>query len=196
MEHAKTIKEFIPSVEEALLFKREWIATKTDYASYKELSSAFVNKTLTKEILSKQCNLIYRTYNQRAAIKKRLLSAEYLMSIDNLEGRLLGGDLSLPDEIVRGNSGNQFVFAVMFCHHSNPSAFYGCTGNSIHTIIELNKHDRFWNMELHEMELKKYALFHSVMDSFVNYYHLEKLSHIELDIMLRGISRIIEKKEK
>ena len=51
-------------------------------------------------------------------------------------------------------------------------------------------------MELHEMELKKYALFHSVMDSFVNYYHLEKLSHIELDIMLRGISRIIEKKEK
>lgn len=194
MAHATTFETFIPSVEEALFYKREWLRSETtDRTNYDELSSAFSTNSENEDAFTRQCELIYRAYNQRAKIERRILSANYLMSISNLKERIFNGDLTLPDEIIKGNDGEQFVFAVMFCHHSNPTVYYACTGNTRHIIVELNKFDCFWNQELKEQDLKNYVLFHSVMNSFVKYYHIETLSHLELDIMLRNASKLLVK---
>lgn len=197
MAHAKTIAEFIPSVEEALLYKRKWMQSGgRDYATYIDLLRTFKEPPVSIDVLTRQCELIYKAYNQRAAIERRSISANYLLTIDNLTERLSDGDLSLPDNIINGNIGDQFVFAVMFCHHSNPNVYFGCSDIIMNIIVALNKFDHFWNQELNNVVLRKYTIFHSVMNAFVRYYHLECLSHLELDILLRKASeKIMEEKQ-
>ncbi len=83
-----------------------------------------------------------------------------------------------------------YVFSVMFCHHSNPDSYFGCTSPVREVLVNLNRLDRFFLNDFTMNDLMDYPYFHNIMTHFVKYYHLESLTHLELDIMLRKASEL------
>lgn len=186
MAHAPTFNEFIPSVEEALLYKREWMLSNDgDYDRYITLSNVFSNRTAFKE----QCYQIYHTYAPRQDAGLRDMSAKYLETHPDILARLDKGDISAVDELKRFAGGNQYVFATMYCHHFNSKAYYAFSNPICNCLVRLNQLDEFCYL-FEERNLYDYQYFHNIMTQFVKYYHLESLTHLELDIMLRKASEL------
>lgn len=182
MEHAKKFSEFIPSVEEALLYKREWRLQGGQYFNhYQRLKVLFENPAKTQDALVAQCEEIYRSYDRRNFGRVQQ-AINGIADIQDFTSRVNKGDI---DVVMQLRPSGGYVFSVMFCHHSNPEGYFGCTRPVREALVKLNKMDCFYPNDFIEDDLTDYPYFHNIMTHFVEYYHLESLTHLELDIMLR-----------
>lgn len=187
MEHAKKFSEFIPSVEEALLYKREWrLNGGIDYNHYQNLQVLFANPADTQDTLIAQCKEIYRSYDHRN-IGRVQQAINGIADIQDFISRVNKGDI---DVVMQLRPSGGYVFSVMFCHHSNPDGYYGCTGPVREVLVKLNELDSFCKSNFVADDLTDYPFFHNTMTHFVRYYHLESLTHLELDIMLREANKL------
>ncbi len=187
MEHAKKFSEFIPSVEEALLYKREWrLDGGTDYEHYQNLQVLFANSADTQATLIAQCEEIYRSYD-RHHIGNVQQVVDGIAHIKDFYNRVKQGDIGVVMQLRRSGG---YVFSVMFCHHSNPESYFGCTSPVREVLVKLNELDSFYKSDFMADNLTDYPFFHNIMTQFVKYYHLESLTHLELDIMLRKASEL------
>lgn len=187
MEHAKKISEFIPSVEEALLYKREWrLKGGQDFNHYQRLKVLFENPANTQDALIAQCEEIYRSYDCYH-IGNVQQTVDRIAQIQNFNNRVKQGDIGVVMQL-QPSSG--YVFSVMFCHHSNPEGYFGCTSPVREVLVKLNELDSFYKSDFEASDLTDYPYFHNIMTHFVKYYHLESLTHLELDIMLRKANEL------
>jgi hypothetical protein len=187
MEHANKLSEFIPSVEEALLYKREWrLQGGQDFDHYQRLKVLFENPADTQDVLIAQCEEIYRSYDPRN-IGRVQQAIDGIAHIQDFINRARQGDI---DIVMQLRPFGGYVFSVMFCHHSNTESYFGCTSPVRETLVNLNKFDCFYPGGFTETALTDYLCFHNIMTQFVKYYHLESLTHLELDIMLRKASEL------
>lgn len=155
MEHAKKFSEFVPSVEEALLYKREWMHSDDgDYGRYRDLLDLFSNRAAIKE----QCYQIYQTYASRQKVGLRDKAAKYLETHPDILVRLTKGDISVVGELKGFAGGNQYVFATMYCHHFNPEAYYAFSKPICNCLVRLNQLDEF-SYPFEEHDLYDYPFF-------------------------------------
>ena len=92
--------------------------------------------------------------------------------------------MSLVDEIANLDL-NRFVFATMFCNHSNKK-YYGYSQPIGEMLVRLNNRDFFHEQTFEIGHLRIYDNLFNVMTAFVAYYQLSGLTTTQLDIMLKG----------
>lgn len=128
-----------------------------------------------------RCNIIYKAYGHFHR-HRAPEAATCIAGINNFDGRVQNGDISLIGEM-RARCGS--VFSAMFCHHTSPEKYYGCTRPVREVLVRLNDRDSFCNTIFSEVDLMDYPTFHRIMQRLKVFYHLEKISNRDLDIMLR-----------
>ena len=175
----QTLNGFIPSVELAREYRKEWEnPSNPDYQRYQKITRLF---TRSNSALIDRCDIIYMAYDhfhrQRAAA-----AVSCIAGIKDFTQRAQNGDLSLIGEM-RSYCGN--VFSVMFCHHSCTEKYIGFTNPVREMLVRLNNRDHFYNNAFPTAELQDYPTFHVVMQQLIFHYHLNNVSNLELDIMLR-----------
>ena len=187
MSHAQIIEEFIPSVEEALLYMREWMQPNNRiHQNYLRINEVF--EANTTDYLS-QCEILSSCYRECLAGVSRMDAVNRILAVDSNLSRIKQGDITVVDDIKVINGRRMYVFATMFCHHHNPNAYYAYSSIVGNMLIRLNRLDHFYNSFDSEY-LKLYPQFHSVMDNFVRYYHLESLTNLQIDVMLNGANNL------
>ncbi len=188
MKHPKTLNEFIPSVEQAKLYTREWRnGNGADRQHYLNLETLFSVHPAADRL--SQCHELHAAYKCLMLVN-HADAANHLATIPNLELRLKNGDPALVKEVSSINGQYQYVFATMFCHHSNPIAYYGFSNPIGEYLKRLNALDGFYGGAINDNALRNYSEYVEIMHSLEKFYHLECLSKLEIDIMLRKASEL------
>lgn len=190
MAHAPTFNEFIPSLEEALLYSREWKRPeREDHNRYLNLTRLFQHSHYNREALIQRCTAIANVYPNSLAGVSRTDAADKIMEVDLDGSRIENGDITVVDAIVDKIHElchqQKYMFATMFCNHSNPSKYYGYNHEVGSVLVELNRRDQFY-IQFDDNYLRRYVQFYNIMQSFVEYYHLEKLTTTQIDVMLKN----------
>lgn len=185
MAHAQNFKDFIPTVAEALLYEREWKRPeRIEYQRYNHLTNIFSD---TNSTTLQKCELIAKTYTECLRGVSIQDAAFHIDSIKGFANRMKSGDIALVDEIKRINDTkrNMYVFATMYCNHSNPEKFWGYSKQIGIILMNLNAYDKFCLDKMDWETLRTYSKYTEIMNCFVSYYHLQQLTTTQIDIMLR-----------
>lgn len=187
MPHALVFADFIPSVEAAKRYYREWRnGNEPDRENYQVIAPLF---TTTPTDRAAQCNRLRISYHcLRQTSDADAVS--HLGTILDLEKRLADGDPAVVNEVAQMNGINEYVFATMFCHHSNPTAYYGYSRPVGKCLMRLNILDGFCNITIDDANLRNYFSFVDIMQSLVAFYHLDGLTKQEIDIMLKKANQL------
>jgi hypothetical protein len=111
----------------------------------------------------------------------------------NIDARLKIGDPLLVDQIAKvtfsGKERRNCAFATKYCSFHNPSAFPIYDSFVDRVLRAYQKQDRFLPQALGD--LKDYARFKDVLESFVLFYDLGNINARELDYFLWGYGKEI-----
>lgn len=183
MPHAPTFTQFKPSVAEAKLYEEEWEQS-LEYRHYLTLENVFNNNNYSANAFRQRCTELNRAYHCLMFVPYANV-IQHLQNIPNLVIRLNEADLTLVDEIANINGNIRFVFATMFCNHSNKK-YYGYSRPIGEMLVRLNNRDNFYKQTFDIGHLHLYEFFFDVMNAFVAFYGLHELSTTQLDVMLKG----------
>lgn len=190
MAQVENIKQIL-SKSKFPLYEKEWKET-DDYQNYLFLNNLFFNKDTS---LTERCLAIAAIYGgvQHITIPAII---KHFSKIDNLHNRLIQGDKTLVNEMSRINGINLYVFSRMFCHHSNPGAFFGYSSKVSNALVMINDIDSFYGENLRVNNFEPYEVFDCAMKRFVVHYGLEELNKTQLDILLKKINDIVSEKKE
>lgn len=113
---------------------------------------------------------------------------QHYLTVANLSGRLLSGDVTLVDDL-RNIPGFRdcYSFATKFCSHHNPTAFSIYDTLAVNALYQFQKRDKFFNFT--KTSLSNYGIYTKVIDEFRNHYGLNNYSYKDMDKYLWLIGR-------
>lgn len=193
MIHSTTLETFIPSVDEVIYYVDKWTnPNNKEYIRYKCLEQVFAGHAHNRTSLFNKCAMLNIAYNCCSNIDYELIVSHLLDKLDesNRE-KLQTGDSKIVDILRRvktsdNSSKDLYVFTVMFCNHSNSNSFYGFSRPICRTLMVLNRHDSFYEINRWQ-DFWNYDFLCMVMDAFRKKYSLQDISTTQLDIMLKGV---------
>lgn len=119
--------------------------------------------------------------------------AKHIWMIENMDKRLLNGDITLVDEIAHVKVGLEnkprlfYSFATKYCSHHQPYK-YAIYDNYVEKVLMFFKRrDGFSEFTLRE--LKDYATYMRVIHDFMRYYRLEQYNLKQIDQYLWQVGK-------
>lgn len=182
MEHAKTFIEFIPSLNEAKLFEKEWKETQ-NYQNYKLLCDIFLKKEATS--FTEKCLSIGAIYGGIGSQSFKTIIETY-SNIPQLHERIMQGDHSVVDELQDVGGSNLCILSRMFCHHNNPGAYFGFSKKIFLVMQALVKKEKLTWLKIDKSCYEKYEIFDRAMKNIIVRYELTSLTNTQIDILFES----------